>query len=651
MSKTISIRINQLGLIFNKESVIIPFTDVTYFYGQMGAGKSSIARLIDYCLGGDLDLSPAMQLEFVSANLVLIVNGTIVRIQRTRDSEQVLCSWKNNQSEFDVILPARKSGGIVIPDTEVEVLSDFIFWLAGMKPPRVRKSKIKDATTLERLSLRDLLWYCYLDQDTIDNDFFHLGDDANPFKRLKSKDVLRFMLGFHQEEVAELESDLQFLHLKKLQLLETVKSLETILDELGASNVTDLEIRIYEHEEQLAIIDSQLNESTTNRNNIPHATELLKNNARYLQHEIDALEDTIPQIKKIIDQDTRHKNELKMLGLKVHRVASARAVLSGVEFESCPRCAQKLPSRSELECRVCGQEEKQTNDLISSETIEQDARNRIVELEESISLHNSQLKRIVRRLEDLKVEKRKIDDELNNQLREYDSAYLSSSLVLERQKAVLKQQIANIQSLIVLPKKLNEVKADLGDTLQKEIQTRADLERARKGAESDLSNLKRLESLFLDSLVKAKLPGISLSNVVKISPTDFLPEVFDPLNGDFAVTSFANLHSGGKKTLFKACFAIALHRLAIEIGAFLPNFLIIDSPMKNISERENRLQFEGFHDLLYRLSQNEFKETQIIIIDKEFCEPSEDIEINLHVRHMMPDSDEHPPLITYHRGF
>lgn len=30
----------------------IDFSKLTYFWGQKRAGKSSIARLIDYCLGG-----------------------------------------------------------------------------------------------------------------------------------------------------------------------------------------------------------------------------------------------------------------------------------------------------------------------------------------------------------------------------------------------------------------------------------------------------------------------------------------------------------------------------------------------------------------------------------------------------------------------
>ena len=67
--------ISKLELIFKKAHVTVPFDELTYFYGQMGSGKTSIARLIDYCLGGNLELSTALQSEFVSATLYLIINN------------------------------------------------------------------------------------------------------------------------------------------------------------------------------------------------------------------------------------------------------------------------------------------------------------------------------------------------------------------------------------------------------------------------------------------------------------------------------------------------------------------------------------------------------------------------------------------------
>jgi len=71
--------------------------------------------------------------------------------------------------------------------------------------------------------------------------------------------------------------------------------------------------------------------------------------------------------------------------------------------------------------------------------------------------------------------------------------------------------------------------------------------------------------------------------------------------------------------------------------------------MKNISERENRAQFEGFHAMLYELAQSELAEVQIIMIDKEFCAPRPGQKLNLRTRHMTVDKQTDPPLIEYYR--
>lgn len=180
--------------------------------------------------------------------------------------------------------------------------------------------------------------------------------------------------------------------------------------------------------------------------------------------------------------------------------------------------------------------------------------------------------------------------------------------------------------------------------------TRSELKEARERAEKDTQNLSRLKELFIDCLVRAKIPGFLPDDIVEMKQPHFLPEVASAGSGDLAVTSFTNLGSGGKKTLFKCCFAVAVHRLAVEVGAMLPTLLIIDSPMKNISERENRAQFEGFFEMLYDLCNSELKGTQFILIDKELCPPPEGFLPSFKARHMTPDDDKNPPLIRYYRG-
>jgi hypothetical protein len=221
---------------------------------------------------------------------------------------------------------------------------------------------------------------------------------------------------------------------------------------------------------------------------------------------------------------------------------------------------------------------------------------------------------------------------------------------VERRKAEIEQTISKLRDYIRLSGKVDELLKQASQLEVYEIELRRELREARAKAEQDNSNLNKLEDLFLDCLIRSGWPGIEINDIVKIRSPHFLPEVISPDIGDLAVTSFSNISSGGKKSLFKTCFAIAIHRLAVSINANLPTLLIIDSPMKNISERENREEFEGFHKMLYELAESELGGTQFILIDKEYLAPSTDIKIDFMARHMTPDDAANPPLIRYYRG-
>jgi len=643
--------LRELNIVFSKTIENIPFNDITYFFGQMGSGKTSIARLINYCLGGSIHLSPALQSEFISVELILQIKEKEVTIQRERNSEQVTVSWEMESGEFYTLqLPARKPDGIVLPGTNIEQLSDLLFYLSDITPPKVRKSKIKEDSELQRLSFRDLFWYCYIDQDNIDSSFFNLDDDADVFKRLKSRDVMRFLLGFHQEKVAELEAELQNFHIQTLQLNTAATSLKSVIKEANIGSEEEIVFQIDELNSKFQTNYDVINHEPEKNESFPHGADILKERARNLSNEIQSLEDALADVQKRIDQDTRHRNEISILNVKVDRTAAARAVLGGVEFCSCPRCAQILPIRDGMQCIVCGQDEPARGiGNMDSRLIKEDAKSRILELNEIINLQEDQKQLMQERLDEMVSIKSVIDNEISQQLARYDSAYLSTVLLLEKENSQIAEKIKNLNHLRAIPKKVNELLERAAASQADEIRIRAELKLERVNAERDLTNLDRLKVLFLDCLIRCQLPGINSDSIVNIKVSDFLPLVTNTAMGDIAVTSFSNLSSGGKKTLFKACFAIAVHRLAVEIDALMPSILIIDSPMKNISERENKVQFENFHNLIYELVSHELVGTQIILIDKEHFDPSDKLFLNMSVRHMKLDEQQFPPLIPYYR--
>jgi hypothetical protein len=644
--------IHQLTINCKKERDILPFVQFNYFYGPMGSGKSTIARLIDFCLGGKLDSTPALQQEFISATLEVHIGGKPLLLTRRVDEDKIHAQWTEAEQPYDLLLPARKAAGEVLPGTGVEVLSDLLFRLADITPPRVRKGKIKEDSELVRLSFRDLLWYCYLDQDSMDSSFFNLDEDSNFAVRLKSRDVLRFIIGFHQENVSELEAELEQVRTDRIRCEGAAQAIKEALEAEQLATPAEIEAqreKIKKDVDGLALqIDSIRADMGKTRT---HETELLQARGRKLSLHIAQIDDALSEVEQNISKDKGHRNTLLSLTIRQKRAQSARTVLTGVDFTECPQCYQTLQSREADKCPVCGQSHvKMLQSPIDEDSIEADTKARADELNQRITLQMEELGRLKRQRQQLAAEKAVVDQDLSQASREYDSAYLASALAMEKERARLLQRAEDLKQVEALTKKVEWLQNESIRLAGRETEIRGELKIARAEAEKDTSNLELLQSLFLDCLLRSRLAGFLRDDFVEINSPWFLPRVYGRNSGDIVQTSFANLSSGGKKTFFKCCFAVAVHRLAARTGAFLPKILIIDSPMKNVSERTNAEQFAGFHEMLHELIETELKDTQFIIIDKEIFRPKAGMALEFRERHMKPDDAENPPLIRNYRG-
>lgn len=648
-----------LILAFKKDTVAIPLAEISYFWGQMGAGKTSIARLIDYCLGGNIELSPALQNEFVSAKLTLKLKKGLLDIERGRDSNTVIVKWGEKEDAVQASIPARDASGELIPGTGIENLSDLLFWMSALVPPRVRKSKTKADSETKRLSMRNLLWYCYLDQDEIDSSFFHL-DSRDQFSRLASLDVVRYVTGYHDEHILDLEAQLDSLRGERMAMLTSIESLARVLRDVGVESELEIHARVSGLREMADAIHreiSQQREASASERTTVHAVDRLRAQAQALSGRISVLNDAISEVLQARDRDTRHLHEIETLSIKFRRSQSARVVLAGVQFHSCPRCAQLLPERPTDHCIVCGQVElDDIPDSTEEALLQRDIKQRSDELREIIRRHDAALIPLRREREELDIEKRRIERERNEASERFDSAYLSSMLSKERERSALLQQADSLAAMARFPQMLEAQRQKIGEIQAQETKLRGQLKDAREAAERDATNINLLQQLFLDCLVRSEVPGITSNDIVEIPTNSYLPEIHSPGLADNTVVSFATLSSGGKKTLFKCCFAVAMHRLAVKVGAPLPEMLIIDSPMKNISERENRQQFEGFYNMIYELKADELNATQFILIDKEYTPADEELELSVLNRHMKPNDPSKPldpetaPLIPYYLG-
>lgn len=147
---------------------------LSFFHGEMSTGKSTIAELINYCLGGSLQKTPAIQSELVGVQLQAVLGDTSLLIERNPSTTtSVEVTWERYQKNGRENLPL-KAGELPIIGHDIYNYSDFLLRHLGSPVLKVRSRKGDPESTLQRLSFRDLYKFCYLDQPDLDSSFFLL---------------------------------------------------------------------------------------------------------------------------------------------------------------------------------------------------------------------------------------------------------------------------------------------------------------------------------------------------------------------------------------------------------------------------------------------------------------------------------------------
>ena len=150
-------------------------------------------------------------------------------------------------------------------------------------------------------------------------------------------------------------------------------------------------------------------------------------------------------------------------------------------------------------------------------------------------------------------------------------------------------------------------------------------------------SLRQLSNVFENVLTSVGFSYFAREDKVIIDKKTLLPGIYSS-DGMFKF-DYYNLSSGGQKSVFKICFAIALHIYVKKnnISTILPSFLIIDTPMKNISEREDYQLYSNLYRFFLEIfgENGILSDSQLILVDKEL--PGLFKESGIHCKHFSAD--------------
>jgi hypothetical protein len=631
---------------------------ITYVHGQVSTGKSSIARLIDFCFGGNLERTPALASELVAVTLAARVGDYDVVFEReAQGSQQVRLTWQPCEGASDGLEAGQAlvpTGSVEAQEDELVNFSDYMFFLLGRSPIRVRRSKTDEDSPLVRLGFRAFLPFCYLRQEDLDSSFMRFN---KPFEGAQSRDVMRIVLGLYNERIAELEQRLDSLLTDRRAREKAADEVERFLENLGFDTEAELAVELEATQQQLADAAQALEEERFRNDERPHVADELRDQLRAMSDRVDQEQEALGDIDGHHTEQVELRSELLTAKVRLFRSRRATELLSAQPFAHCPRCgADTLQRTHEAEhCSLCltsGTVRDEQLAPVDTQTASADLDGRIAELDESIGRLERSRASQAQRLDRLRAEKRQGDQQLTRVLADYDSAILARARAMERDVARLRERSRSLEQTNLVRVAAARMRREAAEMEGDISVARVELQQARERVDPR-RYLREIEAAFLEALLAVGMPGVREFDSVEVDPRTLVPSVvpgderqrwsFDTVGSEVATAG-----SGGKKTLFHICYALALHLVCAENELDLPTLLIIDTPMKNIGEDVDAALFHGFYRYLYGLTEAGLGDTQLLIIDKEFEPPPVHLDaVELFMGRGDPD---HPPLVPYYEG-
>ncbi|NTV47140.1 MAG: DUF3732 domain-containing protein, partial [Chlorobiales bacterium] len=380
-----------------------------------------------------------------------------------------------------------------------------------------------------------------------------------------------------------------------------------------------------------------------------HPTDYLRNELRCLSAEIENIHQAIADSAESITEQRALHAELITAKTKSDRANHAKKILDGVHYQRCPECGSDISERPDdgKLCHLCGSTKDNDTTITSAEqeAMRRDINDRIDQIADSIDRRVFESNRMKRKLEQTQRQKATLDKQLQEKLARYDSAFVESIRSIEREIATLEERINSIQKLQLMPKEINALEEQAGSLQGRIDRLRTSINEERDRLNNADANITEIAVEFKRVMLSISFPGLSDNDKVEIDPQNWKPIV---VHGDQEWT-FWDTGSGGKKTLFNVCYALALHSVAIKRGMPVPDILIIDSPTKNISEDENPELVKSLYAEIYRLAgEQNGRRLQFLMIDSDLVRPTS--EQSDFVERRMAGEPDAPSLIPYYTG-
>ena len=324
--------------------------------GAFSTGKSSILEFIAYCLGArSHPQHPEILRRVRSASLEVELGGQAHVIERAVGEASSTAFIRPGHLGNAGTAPTERR--VINPPGDPASLSSLLLSYCGLEGVELREAPTQAESGTDPLSIRDLLWLCYMPNERLDDK--NLLFESAHMKRLKLRQVVDVVFGVHDDKAVELGRRVKELETRRGHARMEYDMTQKFLDEQELG--TRVQVELVRDEAEAAAtaadralddLDRQIHAAST------FAADLRaqhRDAARGAQQAAALLRDRETQLRRLIPLRAQYAEDIAKLTM----LAEARLLFDPLRVKVCPACLTALrgaPHISDGHCTLCNSE-------------------------------------------------------------------------------------------------------------------------------------------------------------------------------------------------------------------------------------------------------------------------------------------------------
>ena len=580
--------------------------------GKISTGKTAIFGFIDYCFGASSHpIHPEIERNVRSVLLEIQINATNYVIERpvfSNDSKINLheCSVEKMGEPHTVLnLNSRHQ-------KDLPSLSTFLLHKLNFFDISLKESLLKENSDTATLSFRNIIWFCYLKAERLDNKSLLFEND--PVMHNKLRQVFDIIFKIHENEIALLSQQIKNLDDNLKEIKGEISKINFFLKERKIPSkeeinktLIQLNSRQSELKKTLADISSTLRGKSSIADHLRSQLEIIDDDRIRLQTIKRSFETLL---KRLLPLRGQYSEDIK----KLQFLQNAKKIFDPLNLVRCPICLAKIEySESNPHC-ICGNEIKESiSDNFDVQKEIRSIKSKLNELNNYITETSDDLENVIKSINEKDKKIIEIKGKIDESIEDYISPYISQRDDIVGELNRIEQQILDMQIQIDLHLGIDRraiLKNDIETNL---IEKQSEYQKLKSAIIGKDQILKNINERYIEILEFIKYPKLSDA---------YIDEKLTPYVRGIPYRDIGSL---GAMTLVSTAWFLSIFEKAIEMEGEHPGFIMVDSPQKDIGirpsdaedeYRDTKIVEKMYHHIIDK--SNEYgNNAQIIIVDNE----------------------------------